>query len=134
MSWASSKPHSHFLVRIGYGFLGVLENFVTGDHDGRRQFDFDQKKPAGEKGDALVAARSDAEDLLAEGGVDLAVRLRRAGLSQQNLASHLGVSAAFLSAVLSGKKPWPPGMRERAEAFVAGGVEELVAEAAGEVE
>ena len=69
----------------------------------------------------------DAEDLLADAGVDLRVRLRRAGLSQQDLARHLGVSAAFLSAALGGKKPWPPGMRVRAEAFVAGGVEGLVA-------
>jgi transcriptional regulator with XRE-family HTH domain len=64
--------------------------------------------------------------------VDLRVRLRRAGLSQQDLAQHLGVSAAFLSAALSDKKPWPPGMRERAEAFVAGGAEGLVAGIVGE--
>jgi hypothetical protein len=75
-----------------------------------------------------------ADVLLAEATVDLRVRLRRAGLSQQNLARHLRVSAAFLSAVLNGKKPWPPGMRERAEAFVAGGVEGLVAGVAGEVQ
>jgi hypothetical protein len=347
--WSRAEPHGHFLVQIGYGFLGVLEKFATRDDGGRRQFDFDQKKPAGEGGDALVAARKegrvvpvhlptkvfgpsgwsgltrghrgivqallrevtrvktkgetkrrdradvltgnrvpdargrseitcpllradrryvafngnghrrglgyrvvgskvggwlarcgyvkeirpdakwpgrdgvgritreflrelgevawllgltvaglartgawlslaqvqevaglsgrlktlnqihlrvygpedyldwcravleerggfstipggdgspippDAEDLLADAGIDLRVRLRRAGLSQQDLARHLGVSAAFLSAALSGKKPWPPGMRERAEAVVAGGVEGLVAGAAGEV-
>jgi hypothetical protein len=61
----------------------------------------------------------DADVLLGDATVDLRVRLRRAGLSQQDLARHLRVSAAFLSAVLSGKKPWPPGMRERAEEFLA---------------
>jgi hypothetical protein len=64
---------------------------------------------------------------------DLRVRLRRAGLSQDDLARHLGKSKSFISQVLNGKKPWPPGLRERAEAFVAGGGEELVDGAAGEV-
>ena len=62
----------------------------------------------------------DTAPLLGDANLDLKVRLRRAGLTQQDLASHLGVSAAFVSKVLNGKRPWPEGLRERAEAFVAG--------------
>jgi hypothetical protein len=63
---------------------------------------------------------TDTEVLLADPGVDLRVRLQRAGLSQDDLARHLGVSKSFVSKLLAGKKAWPEGMRERAEAFVAG--------------
>jgi transcriptional regulator with XRE-family HTH domain len=56
---------------------------------------------------------------LGEVGVDLRVRLQRAGLSQDDLARHLGKSKAFISQLLHGKKHWPAGMRKRAEAFIA---------------
>ena len=37
----SSEPHSHILVQIGLGFLGVLERFATGNEtDGAREYSF----------------------------------------------------------------------------------------------
>ena len=59
--------------------------------------------------------------LLGNVNLDLKVRLRRAGLTQQALADYLGVSKGFISDVLNGKKAWPAGMLERAEKFVASG-------------
>jgi hypothetical protein len=73
----------------------------------------------GADGPAVLA---DADALPADGGVGLKVRLRRAGLSQDDLARHLGVTKSFVSMLLTGKKAWPAGMRERAEAFVSGTV------------
>jgi hypothetical protein len=60
----------------------------------------------------------DTDVLLADPGVDLRVRLQRVGLSQDDLAQHLGVSKSFISKLLGGKKAWPEGMWQRAEAFV----------------
>ncbi len=57
--------------------------------------------------------------LLGDVNLDLKVRLQRAGLSQDDLARHLGKTKGFISQLLSGKKQWPEGMRERAEAFIA---------------
>lgn len=65
----------------------------------------------------------DSNVLLNDPGVDLKVRLQRAGLSQEDLATFLGKSKPFISQLLSGKKQWPVGLRERAEDFVAGSVE-----------
>jgi Helix-turn-helix len=69
----------------------------------------------------------DADALLADVGVDLRVRLRRSGLSQNDLAERLGVSKSFVSKLLSGKKAWPEGLRERAETIVAGDAPNLPA-------
>jgi hypothetical protein len=66
------------------------------------------------------------------GLLDLASRMARAGMTQGELASRLGVSHPFVSKVLGGVRPWPTGMRERAEAFVAAREAcEFDAEAAG---
>jgi hypothetical protein len=55
--WNCPEPHNHFLIQIGYGFLGLLEKFAIHDAQGTRQFDFTQKKPRGEQGSVLTAAR-----------------------------------------------------------------------------
>jgi len=56
--WNSPQPHEHFLIQIGYGFLGLLEHFATtDDKQGGRQFDFQQKKPAGDAGKKIAEAR-----------------------------------------------------------------------------
>jgi transcriptional regulator with XRE-family HTH domain len=49
-------------------------------------------------------------------------------LSQDDLARHLGVSKSFVSKLLNGKKEWPEGIWERAEAFIAGNFEALETE------
>jgi transcriptional regulator with XRE-family HTH domain len=45
--------------------------------------------------------------------------LQQAGLSQDDLARHLGVSKSFVSKLLNGKKAWPEGLQEQATAFIA---------------
>jgi hypothetical protein len=74
--------------------------------------------PGGTGGEAAMGSGV----LMGDINIDVRVRLQRAGLSQEDLARHLGVSKSFISKVLNGKKPWPEGMREQAEAFVPGNV------------
>lgn len=38
--WSTGQRHSHFLIQVGLGFLGVLENFVTGNAECGRTYDF----------------------------------------------------------------------------------------------
>ncbi len=61
-----------------------------------------------------------AEVSAPRGALDLATRMRLAGVTQRRLAERLGVSQAFVSKVLSGKSPWPAGLVGQAEGFVAG--------------
>jgi hypothetical protein len=56
----------------------------------------------------------------AAGGYAVLARMTRQKISRRALARGLGVDASFLSKVLNGTKPWPPGLLERAEAFLAG--------------
>jgi hypothetical protein len=42
----------------------------------------------------------------------------RAGVTQTELGEHLGCTQQFLSKVATGKRRWPQGMRERAEAYL----------------
>ena len=58
--------------------------------------------------------------LMRDANLDLKIRLKRAGLTQQALAEHLGVSQPFVSALLRGKKNWPEGLRKRAEELIPG--------------
>jgi len=76
----------------------------------------------------------EADGLLGDDNVDLKVRMQRAGLTQDELARHLGVTKSFVSKVLKGRKQWPEGMRARAEAFMDGDLENLVAVVGGRVE
>jgi hypothetical protein len=83
-----------------------------------------------ERGDFSVIPGGDGppippegDALLGDGGGDLRVQLRQAGLSQEDLARHLGVSESFVSQVLNGKKQWPAVMRERAEAFLGAAIQ-----------
>jgi len=55
----------------------------------------------------------------AETSDDLKARLRAAGVTQTKLAQALGVTHAFVSQVLAGKRPWPPGKRQAAEDYLA---------------
>lgn len=56
--YGSDPRHHHFLVQIGYGFLGMLECFAIAD-DGKqnREFDF-TKDPEGDRGVQLKEYRS----------------------------------------------------------------------------
>ncbi len=45
-------------------------------------------------------------------------RMSRNGVTQAELAGHLGCTQQFLSKVATGKRKWPVGMRERAEAYL----------------
>lgn len=59
--WSDAAAHGHFLVQIGYGFLGLLEHFATSDDEqGRRHFDFRQD-PQGEQGKVVRMARQEGQ-------------------------------------------------------------------------
>jgi plasmid maintenance system antidote protein VapI len=45
--------------------------------------------------------------------------MERLGITQTELAEHLGKKRPYVTAVLNGKRPWPDGMLQRCEAFVA---------------
>jgi hypothetical protein len=49
-----------------------------------------------------------------EDSLSLAVRMRRAGIRQEDLAVHLNTDRTFLNKVLNGRKSWPQGMQEQA--------------------
>jgi len=52
--------------------------------------------------------------------LDLKARMDTAGVTQTELAEHLGKKRPYVTAVLNGKRPWPRGdLLERCEAFVA---------------
>jgi hypothetical protein len=53
-----------------------------------------------------------------EGVVELRVAMRRAGVSQGELAAHLSRSRTYLNKLLNGK-PWPEGLLAQARAFLA---------------
>jgi hypothetical protein len=52
--------------------------------------------------------------------LSLSVRMQRVGISQGELAGHVGRSRSFVSRLLNGRKPWPVGLREQADAYVSG--------------
>jgi len=69
--------------------------------------------------DAAVACHAAASEPDTEGGpLGLRVAMRRAGVSQGELASHLNRSRSFVTKLLSGK-PWPEGLLAKARAFLA---------------
>ena len=43
---------------------------------------------------------------------------RRRGLTMRELAKKMGVNASYLSSVATGRRPWTPAMREKAEAVL----------------
>ena len=44
--WFADVEHNHFLIQVGHGFLGVLEQFATtDDQQGLRSYDFDFNRP-----------------------------------------------------------------------------------------
>jgi hypothetical protein len=51
--------------------------------------------------------------------LDLWSRMEQAGLRQKDLAATLGKTAGFISRLRRGKKPWPPGLYEKAEEEIA---------------
>jgi hypothetical protein len=67
-----------------------------------------------------AAPASDGPSAVAEGQADLRADLRKAGMTQQDLATHLNCDRSFVSRMLSGVKPWPEKLLERARRFLAG--------------
>jgi hypothetical protein len=67
---------------------------------------------------AAVAGHAAPEPGPEEGLVEMRVALRRAGVSQGELAAHLNRSRSSVTKLLSGK-PWPAGLLARARAFLA---------------
>jgi len=52
--------------------------------------------------------------------LDLKARMERLGITQSELAEHLGKKRCYVSALLNGIRPWPRGdLLDRCEAFVA---------------
>jgi hypothetical protein len=52
--------------------------------------------------------------------LDLKARMDAAGVTQTELAEHLGKKRCYVSALLNGIRPWPRGdLQERCRAFVA---------------
>ncbi len=51
-----------------------------------------------------------------DGGIE--AMMERAGVTQTELGEHLGCTQQFLSKVATGKRRWPSGMREKAEAYL----------------
>ena len=49
---------------------------------------------------------------------ELRASARRRGLTMQELADRMGVSAGYLSQVAKGARPWSPAIREKAEALL----------------
>jgi hypothetical protein len=48
------------------------------------------------------------------------VRMHRLGVTQAKLAEQLGCTQQFITKVLGGDRPWPEGMRQRAEEYLKG--------------
>lgn len=75
--------------------------------------------------DCFLGQETAAADPLTSGDIpitpaaDFWSRLKGAGLTQQMLADHLGVTQSFVSQLRSGKRAWPKDMGGRAEAWVA---------------
>ena len=69
-------------------------------------------------------ASTTVSNLMAEkpghAALNLSVAMRRARVTHQKLADHLGVSRAFITQILSGRRSWPSGMLASAQAYVAG--------------
>jgi len=52
--------------------------------------------------------------------LDLKARMERVGITQAELAEHLGKKRCYISALLNGIRPWPKSdLRERCQAFLA---------------
>jgi hypothetical protein len=54
--WGRPERHNHVLIQVGLGFLGVLENFMTGSPDWGRTYDF-TSTPKDEQGKLIREAR-----------------------------------------------------------------------------
>lgn len=73
-----------------------------------------------EKGSLRLPAPGEIEDGQADdrGDSRIDVLMERAGVTQTELGEYLGCTQQFLSKVLTGKRRWPQGMLERAEAYL----------------
>ena len=73
-----------------------------------------------EKGSLRLPAPGVIEDTPAEerGDDRLEGLMDRAGVTQTESGEYLGCTQQFLSKVATGKRKWPVGMRERAEAYL----------------
>ena len=74
-----------------------------------------------EKGSMRLPAPGEIEDAQAgegRGEGRIAEKMSRSGVTQAELAGHLGCTQQFLSKGLNGRRSWPEGMLGRAEAYL----------------
>jgi hypothetical protein len=73
-----------------------------------------------EKGSLRLPAPGEIEEVRAEdrGDCRFGELMSRAGVTQKELAGHLDCTQQFLSNIATGKRKWPRGMHERAEAYL----------------
>jgi hypothetical protein len=78
-----------------------------------------------EQGQMRIPKLTEASEATDEGSgsgavSSLRVRMHRLGVTQAKLAEQLGCAQQFVTQVLGGDRPWPDGMRERAEEYLKG--------------
>jgi hypothetical protein len=69
-------------------------------------------------GESQIERAGPGKPLLDDAGLDLRVRMQQAGITQKELAEHLGVTKGFVSGALNGKKRWSAEMLQRAESYL----------------
>ena len=89
--WNSRERHSHFVIQVGLGFLGVLENFVTGTIEEGRTYNFSQT-PKDDQGETILAAR--------KAGHIITVNAPVAMLGQANWSPLRGTPAQIMQALV----------------------------------
>jgi hypothetical protein len=72
--------------------------------------------PGGSPPQARSAGTADAGEV---GPLSMAARMRRAGVTHQELADHLGRERSVVTRMLNKQITWPNGLKQRAEAYVS---------------
>jgi hypothetical protein len=103
--WGSKCVHRHLAIQAGYGFLGVLEHFATGEGAPCRTYDF---KNAPEAGEELREARKAGQLVTISAPTALFGRAKWAGLAD----AHLGIIQGLIAEVT---RPVPPARSQRAD-------------------
>ena len=67
---------------------------------------------------ATLATGTRTMETAARKETELRAAARRRGLTMQELAARMGVSAGYLSQIATGRRPWTPKMREKAAAVL----------------